>query len=380
VRPRGFNFPLLVRDFVQEGLYGKGGYFSTAELIFKSEPLDFTGMLGETEYKRELAKLYRESDVGWTTPVEIFKPWYGRAIANYITSSAEDEDIVIYEIGGGRGRLLIDTVEYLRQHAPHRLSRLDYNIIDISTAMINDVKAKIEADMKGRVTLHNLSALEWKKREDRKCFVVALEVLSNFPSDKIVVTNNEVEEVHVEFSSDDGLIERRWPLRDNKLKYALDAASFVEYTKRGGGGGLSSLLSRVMGASAGAEGYIPTNIVQLFAILKSKFPNSKVIFPDFDRFQSPCTGYCAPVVQLKKGGKTQMFSSYLAAASKVCDVMFPLDFPAICEAYSNVTGKEGQVVTTEDFMLKYGELDNTMTLSGYNPLIDDYENTKFLLS
>lgn len=49
--------------------------------------------------------------VDWLTPVEVFAPWYGRAIAHYIlearkhTLHTANQPLAIIEIGGGTGTL-----------------------------------------------------------------------------------------------------------------------------------------------------------------------------------------------------------------------------------------------------------------------------------
>lgn len=50
--------------------------------------------------------------VDWLTPVEVFAPWYGRAIAHYILEvrkhtlkGAAQQPLAIVEIGGGTGTL-----------------------------------------------------------------------------------------------------------------------------------------------------------------------------------------------------------------------------------------------------------------------------------
>ena len=39
----------------------------------------------------------------------------------------------------------------------------------------------------------------------------------------------------------------------------------------------------------------------------------------------------------------------------------------------------GKVQSSRNFMLEYANLNETLTMSGYNPLLEDYENTSFFL-
>lgn len=59
--------------------------------------------------------------VAWLTPVEIFKPWYGYALAKYILEYhrhvlQEASPLTIYEVGGGTGTLATCVLVSL-QHA-----------------------------------------------------------------------------------------------------------------------------------------------------------------------------------------------------------------------------------------------------------------------
>jgi hypothetical protein len=47
-----------------------------------SSSIDFKRMMGYDDYQEELFKRYPKN--AWLTPSEIFKPYYGMAVANYI--------------------------------------------------------------------------------------------------------------------------------------------------------------------------------------------------------------------------------------------------------------------------------------------------------
>lgn len=55
--------------------------------------------------------VYLHPQVDWLTPVEVFAPWYGRAIAHYIlevrkhTLNTSHQPLSVIEIGGGTGTL-----------------------------------------------------------------------------------------------------------------------------------------------------------------------------------------------------------------------------------------------------------------------------------
>lgn len=79
---------LLARDFIYDRLYHKeGGYFIKDDLQVGSlsSPLDFPSMFGYEDYQKQLYDKYPKN--AWLTPSEIFKPYYGLAIANYINTT-----------------------------------------------------------------------------------------------------------------------------------------------------------------------------------------------------------------------------------------------------------------------------------------------------
>lgn len=73
----------------------------------------------------------------WLTPSEIFTPFYGKAVANFILdkrSQAADprEPLRIFEIGGGTGTLARDILSHLRAAVPETYSKTEYVCIEIS--------------------------------------------------------------------------------------------------------------------------------------------------------------------------------------------------------------------------------------------------------
>jgi SAM-dependent MidA family methyltransferase len=57
-------------------------------------------------------QLYVVLQVDWLTPVEVFAPWYGRALAHYMLEcrkhtlqGGSSQPLAIVEIGGGTGTL-----------------------------------------------------------------------------------------------------------------------------------------------------------------------------------------------------------------------------------------------------------------------------------
>jgi hypothetical protein len=81
--PRG----VLLRDFIRESLYGRErGYFAraTPPVGEMRAPIAFRALAGADDYHRALAGRYAALSSQWLTPVEVFKPHYANAIADYV--------------------------------------------------------------------------------------------------------------------------------------------------------------------------------------------------------------------------------------------------------------------------------------------------------
>jgi hypothetical protein len=65
------------------------------------------------------------------------------------------------------------------------------------------------------------------------------------------------------------------------------------------------------------------------------------------------------------------------------DIFFPSDFKALSTLYSAAcsatTPAASSVHDVTDFMYTFASWKATSTLSGYNPLLEDFTNTKILL-
>lgn len=157
--------PILVRDFILDSLYNpKYGYFASQEAVVGRipEPIDFSQLWGRPGYTKLLSKLYREIGSSWLTPVEVFQPWYGYALAEFIRQNSlgakeggpqlgaetppkrfgqsghivdEKGTLRIYEIGGGCGTCALNVLDYFEQKSPEIYKRMQYTSIEISESL-----------------------------------------------------------------------------------------------------------------------------------------------------------------------------------------------------------------------------------------------------
>ena len=160
--------PLLLRDYIQHHLYDPyTGYFSRQVKIGGKEnrglstPINFNRLLDEDDFQLSVKSVYKQGgsgrtsavnmscahsdDVGygsWLTPVELFRPWYGYAIADHILAKATQHGTInprcveIFEIGGGSGTCMIDVLDRIHQRDPDIYKKTTYTCIEISKRLI----------------------------------------------------------------------------------------------------------------------------------------------------------------------------------------------------------------------------------------------------
>ena len=76
---------MILRDFIHDRLYAEpGGYFTKQQhqVGRLREPIKFSKLRGYYDYRQEMERVY--PDNAWVTPCELFKPYYGYTIANFM--------------------------------------------------------------------------------------------------------------------------------------------------------------------------------------------------------------------------------------------------------------------------------------------------------
>jgi hypothetical protein len=91
---------------------------------------------------------------------------------------------------------------------------------------------------------------------------------------------------------------------------------------------------------------------------------------------------------MQKGGRNVDFESYLLTP-RTADVFFPTHFPSLAalwrESRGHVHGATdaaelgSEVLSTAEFMNLYADTKRTKTMTAFNPLLDDFQNTAFFL-
>ncbi|KAI0491318.1 hypothetical protein KFK09_025578 [Dendrobium nobile] len=401
--------PLLVRDFIRAALYDtKNGYFSkpSGPVGVLEKSIRFSQIQGREAYLQYLDTIYKQHDVAWFTPVELFKPWYAHAIAEAILRTANlSVPLRIYEIGGGSGTCAKCILDYMLLNAPERVyNNLDYISVEISPSL-----AKRQLETVGEVSSHlyryrveNRDALDrsgWQA-DPNPCWVIMLEVLDNLPHD-LVYSPDQISpwmETWIEKESDSFKVSEIYkPLQDTLIAQCI---KIIGLDKDG-----STQPTRFLSATRKIwskvfpkprKAWLPTGCLQLLEVLHWALPKMSLVSSDFSYLPDVrIMGDRAPLVSTKKDGITVDHISYLDAKGD-SDIFFPTDFflleridhhssgwtsePKNSGSSKPIKLRRSIILDTAAFIEQFGLPSKTRTKDGYNPLLDDFKNTKFYLS
>lgn len=262
-------------------------------------------------------------------------------------------------------------------------------------------------------------ARAWGEPNDEPCFVIMLEVLDN-------LTHDRVERGHVSEEFKETWVEEKVsleektmkeviptevlrPLNDDVIKKCLTLMGMIpDKSKKGqqekdkkktliSSNPLFRWIQRFLWSQVF---WIPTGCLTLFETLHYVRPNMTLIAADFSSLPDvKISGVGAPLVASKEGGVTTDHSTFLVPKGS-SDIFFPTNFAllqlldTLCSQRSHTSdflekksNKERQksrrisaVVQTHEFMQRYADVTQTQLKNGYNPLLQDFSNTKIFLS
>eukprot|EP00899_Mesostigma_viride_P015040 jgi/Mesvir1/23537/Mv18237-RA.2 len=158
------------------------------------------------------------------------------------------------------------------------------------------------------------------------------------------------------------------------------------------------------GERRGHVAWLPTGCMELLNTLHAARPAHMLIAADFATLPDvTIEGDRAPLVASTVGGRTVDHTTYLVPEGSA-DIFFPTDFnllremdllasatsyhkgdhPSHCEAQAEqgdaLSVRQGWHVSTAAFMRTFADHQQTQTKSGYNPLLEDFSNTRIYLS
>ncbi|KAF7309173.1 Protein arginine methyltransferase NDUFAF7 [Mycena kentingensis (nom. inval.)] len=437
---------MLVRDWIEDCLYNPNyGYFPKQAVIFDGQgvPFDFSKFRNIADFQEETAVRYaaygEDQHQGpgrqiWHTPTELFKPWYGQAIARclvseYLLKYFPYEDFVVYEIGAGNGTLAMNILDYLRDNHPEVYDRTRYHIIEISESLVGLQRKKLST-AHPCVKVVQESIFRWKKREDAPCFVLALEVVDNFAHDMIRYDLKTLEPYQALVAVDErGDYDTFYtPVTDPliasflKLRTRLGHPPAINRFLRAAPSLLRWYSSLPFGPNLSRPEYIPTRLFSLLRTLRTHFPRHRLLLSDFYSLPDTIEGTNAPVVQTRFQNTTVPVTTMLVAPGYF-DIFFPTNFERLREMYEHILAepegtlsasasatspgadffsayhpsnrrrpvegmasasglpvgeRKSSVWTHAQFMSTYGELEKTRLRNGENAMLEFYKNVKFL--
>ncbi|KAK3073867.1 hypothetical protein LTR53_004166 [Teratosphaeriaceae sp. CCFEE 6253] len=391
-RERPTRVKMLMRDFIEDSLYNPNyGYFN--------EPA-FNQLLGEryTQFEDTLdEKEYREDRQLWHTPTELFRPFYGEAIARYMVANYKltlysYHDLVIYELGAGNGTLMLNILDHIRRTDPEVYARTKFRIIEVSSALADLQNHRLNATAASRghadrVEIINKSIFDWTSYVPDPCFFLAMEVFDNFAHDVIRYDPSTEEAMQgsvlidaagdfYEFYSRDldpvaarYLRVRDAACQDRHYAHPLRTPRFLRKLRH----------ALPFAPNLTLPEYIPTRLLTFFNILSQHFPAHRLVTSDFHSLPQPTPGYNSPVVQTRYQRRTVLVHTPLVQQGYF-DILFPTDFGVMEDIYRAVTGRLTRVMTHEEFFRRWADVEATEMRSGENALMGWYGNASVMVT
>jgi Putative S-adenosyl-L-methionine-dependent methyltransferase len=330
----------------------------------------------------------------WHTPTELFRPYYGEAIARYLVTNYRltlfpYHDLIIYEMGAGNGTLMQNILDYIRDTDPEVYQRTKFRIIEISPSLANLQlsnlqKSSASAEYLDHVEIINGSIFDWDVYIHSPCFFLALEVLDNFAHDSIRYDPVSEEPLQGKVLIDDQgeffeYYERKPDPVASRYLRVREAASRSHFRTPVSH---SRLLRRLRHSLPFAPNlttpeWIPTRMMQFFDILRDYFPAHRLVVADFDSLPEAISGINAPVVQTRYHRRNVLVTTPYVHQG-FFDIFFPTDFSIMEDVYRAITGKLTRVLSHQEFLQRWAHVEETQTRNGENPMLSWYKNARVM--
>ncbi|CAL1714209.1 unnamed protein product [Somion occarium] len=361
-------------------------------------------------------------------------------VSEYLLKYFPYEDLVIYEIGAGNGTLALDILDYLQEEYPDVYDRTRYTIIEISSNLAQMQREKL-CGKHPCVNVQHKSVFHWETLEAAPCFFLAMEVIDNFAHDMIRYDLRTLEpyqglvtiDANGDFSTyytrvTDPLISSFLQLRRH-LSHPPPLSRLLKSSRA-----FRTFYTNLPFApNLSAPEYIPTRLLSLLQTLRKYFPRHRLLLTDFSSLPDTTPGVNAPVVQTRVQNTT-VPTSTLFVKQGYFDIFFPTDFERLRDIYEDIISqpppppegtlptrvsplamntsslalgsdffssyhpknrrapldgvtsssglpvgeRKSSVFTHAEFLETYADLQQTRLRNGENPLVDFYQNVKFL--
>ena len=330
----------------------------------------------------------------WHTPTELFRPFYGEAIARYLVTNYKMtlypyHDLIIYEMGAGNGTMMQNILNHIRETDHDVYQRTKFKIVEISSSlaelqMSNLQKSPSFQEDLDHVEIINGSIFDWKTYVHSPCFFLALEVFDNFSHDSI--RYNPQTEVPLQGSvliDNDGeffeFYERQLDPVAARYLRIRDAASRSSFPTPVSGSRLLRKLRHALPLAPNMTKpeYIPTRLMQFFDVLHHYFPAHRLVVADFNHLPDTIPGVNAPVVQTRyQRRNVQVSTPYVHQG--FFDIFFPTNFEVMEDVYRAITGKLTRVSSHSAFLRSWAYVEDTQTRNGENPMLSWYKNASVM--
>ncbi|KAL7702427.1 hypothetical protein NQL31_007596 [Lotmaria passim] len=413
---------LIMRDFVHFALYhNKWGYYPKLFRKYRQlmttgyfDPIPYASLRNQHDYERYAAKIH-ESTPGFITPTQMFQPYYGWVLAEYLVTTHRAkfdprEPLIIYDVGAGTGALALSVLNYLAEHFPALYATCEYHAIEQNPHLIQVLRNKLIHHYH-HVNIHHLSVLNWRQVEKRRCVVFAIELFSGMPHDCVLWDREEAVSEHwFGFQQHDNLStahERYFALQDpmilRYLRYLnwMQEESFHNLKVLCLTGGRETLdpprrrsiepnpddssfaIATKIGLihSPWRTAWLPTAQMVFLEVLAQYFPRHHLFAADWSSVRQALPGLNGPVLQVKLRVAKDIYlrrpiDSFEANAGMV-DICFPTDFDQLATVYERICGKQKEVESMRHpvFWQTHGGDKTALftTRSGYNPLLEDFQ-------
>ena len=275
----------------------------------------------------------------WHTPTELFRPYYGEAIArylvtNYMLTHHPYHDLIIYEMGAGNGTLILNILDYIRDFHPDVYDRTKFKVIEISSQLAAVQAAQLTRSTASRghenhVEIINKSIFDWKTIVPSPCYFLALEVFDNFAHDAIrydpfteqplqgtVLIDSQGDFYEFYTPNIDPVASRYLRVRNaactRPFKHPLKGPKFLRHLQH----------RLPMASNLTVPEYIPTRLMQFFDVLHEYFPQHRLITADFHYLPTEIKGYNPPRVQTRYQRRTVPVSTIFVSFATPLQPLF----------------------------------------------------------
>lgn len=148
-------------------------------------------------YHSEKTRIGKEGDY-YTAPC--VHPLFGGMIAKQLSQMGDllgEESFEVVEMGGGRGFLCQDILDWTKKSTPRFHERLEYHLIETSPSLLNEQRKQLsEHEKEGKVFWMDSAGFEEGKKRITGCFF-SNELVDAFPVHQVIVDQGLLKEIYV---------------------------------------------------------------------------------------------------------------------------------------------------------------------------------------